>query len=257
MSDQPFIGVITPTFRRPALLGHLIWCFENQSYTNAKLIAYDDMGEMTPAKGARWEVISVNTRHATLGEKRNTIAEMLPSCDAFCFWDDDEFYGRDALKQHAIGLSKAPWIRPSEVALVHRQSCLERHKTYWLPDRSDKAYQCSWCIASSVFWAVGGFQNVSLGEDMLLAKSLLAIKTNEYDPCEHGFMPQHIASPYANEHFSWKHKDYATWPTTLKFSAKEMAIEPPPFVPSLWDRDYSHSVSDRSWKGNWFDAEVR
>lgn len=245
------IGVCVPTFRRPELLGHLIACFESQNYKDARLIAYDDCGEMSPYSGDRWEIVSRNERHKTLGEKRNAIAEMMPDVDAFVFWDDDDLYRDDALAAVENALSRADWCRPGQI-LVSDRVRLNRMKTYYRSDGRDKAFQCGWGVTKNAFWNVGGYDSVSLGEDLLLAKKLEAANTSETDPIKMGWNPYLISAPHGNEHFSWECKDYDRWNsqaiTQGEFRIVKNRLTSLPITPQ---------VRERSWKGDWYEAEVR
>jgi hypothetical protein len=249
--SQMRIGVCVPTFRRPKLLGHLISCFESQNYEDRLLIAYDDHGEIAESSGDRWKIVSRNEPHTSLGEKRNAIAEMFgDSVDAFVFWDDDDIFLPDALSAVENALSRSDWCRASQV-LVRGSRDLTRCKTYWREDKSDKAFQCTWGVTQSAFWSVGGFDSVSLGEDLRLAKKLRDAKISEADPIAMGWNPYAVSSPYGNEHFSWTVKDYEKWKDVAK-SDGEFRVADHPFSLKIGDH-----VNDRSWKGDWYDDEVR
>jgi len=245
------IGVCVPTFRRPSLLGHLISCFESQTYKESRLIAYDDCGEISPCSGERWEVVSRSERHRTLGEKRNAIAEMMPEVDAFVFWDDDDLYRDDALAAIENGLSRADWCRPSQV-LVSSGPVLSRMKTYWRQDKQDKAFQCGWGVTRNAFWNVGGYDPVSLGEDLLMAKKLSASNTSECDPIANGWTPYAITCPHSNEHFSWKCKDYEEWNSNAKSHGEFRVVQH-----RATSLPVAHGVNERSWSGDWYEDEVR
>lgn len=246
------IGVCVPTFRRPELLGHLIHCFEQQTYGNCCLVAYDDHGELQEKEGPNWKIISRNTPHETLGEKRNAIAEMMPDVDAYAFWDDDEIILPHALDAISHGLSRADFARPSQV-LVRSGARLSRTRTSWLADKSDKAYQCAWGVTKSAFDSVGGYPSVSLGEDMLLAKKLSEAMVSESDPIAMGWSPWLVASPYSNEHFSWDCKDYSKWKMITKKQKTEVVVSPHGFL----FNPVSSAVYDRPFKGDWYKEEVR
>jgi hypothetical protein len=249
---EPKIGVCVPTFRRPKLLGHLIACFENQSYENRRLIAYDDHGEMTSGGGDRWEIVSDTARYKTLGEKRNAIVRMMPECDAYVMWDDDDLFLPHALQSIADGLRRADFVRPSTVLARHGNSLIQT-EAFWREDRSDKAYQGAWGFTRSAFDAAGGYESVSLGEDLLLAKKFRDLRISECDPIsELGCSPWAIAAPHENEHFSWKCKNYAEW-KLLARSAGQFHVENHPFagLPVL------DKVMKRPWSGDWYQDEVR
>jgi len=246
------IGVCVPTFRRPKLLGHLISCFESQTYENRRLIAYDDHGETTAGGGDRWEIISDNAQFKTLGEKRNAIVRMMPECDAYVMWDDDDLFLPHALQAIVDGLLRADIVRPSTVLARHGNSLIPT-ETFWRGDKSDKAYQGSWGFTRSAFDAVGGYEPVSLGEDLLLAKAFRDRGISECDPVsELGHGPWAIAAPHDNDHFSWKCKDYAEWKRLAKTSG-EFRVEQHAFV----GLSVSEKTMKRPWSGDWYQDEVR
>jgi hypothetical protein len=106
-------------------------------------------------------------------------------------------------------------------------------------------------VTRSAFWSVGGFDFVSLGEDLRLAKKLRDAKISESDPVAMGWNPYAVSSPYGNEHFSWTVKDYEKWKDVAK-SDGEFRVANHPFSLKIGDH-----VNDRSWKGDWYDDEVR
>lgn len=246
------IGVCVPTFRRPKLLGNLIACFESQTYQNRQLIAYDDHGEIEESSGDRWQIISDNANYKTLGEKRNSIVRMMPDCDAYVMWDDDDLFLPHALQAVADGLRRADLVRASQ-SLTKNRNALLRTETFWLKDRSDKAFHCAWGFTRSAFDAAGGYEPVSLGEDLLLAKAFRSAGVSECDPVvDFGYNPWSIASPHENEHFSWKCKDYAKWKHLAK-SDGEFHVEESPIV----NLPLSSDVMKRPWSGDWYQDEVR
>jgi hypothetical protein len=206
---------------------------------------------MHSCSGDRWEIVSRNERHRTLGEKRNAIAEMMPDVDAFVFWDDDDLYTDSALAAVENALSRADWCRASQV-LIADKTHLSRMHTFWRPDQQDKAFQCSWGITKNAFWNVGGYDHVSLGEDLLLAKKLVASNTSESNPIASGWEPYAIAAPHHNDHFSWKCKDYEKWNEIMKEHGDFRVIRH-----RATSLPISHGVHERSWKGDWYEDEVR
>jgi len=246
------IGVCVPTFRRPELLGHLIECFSQQEYKNAELIAYDDCGEINEASGDGWTIVSRNERHASLGEKRNAIARMMPEKDVYVFWDDDEILLPHALTAIEHALSRADFARASQVYTTQGRN-LVRTKTYYRRDAEDKAFQCSWGITRSAFECVGGYDSVSLGEDLVLAKKLRDAGISESDPIELGWKPFLVASPYSNTHFSWNCKDYEEWNRVTEKAAVDVIVRPHEFKFT----QFGETVIDRPWSGDWYEDEVR
>jgi hypothetical protein len=246
------ITVCTPTFRRPHLLGHLISAFEQQTYKYKKLIILDDTGELQPQSGRDWQIISQPDRYATLGAKRNAIAAMADT-DALVSLDDDDFMLPDALKTIAAGLRKADWVRPSQV-LVKHANIFRKLNTWARPDMQDKAYQGAWGFTKAVFDSVGGYPELSLGEDLQLALKLEAAQVCETDPVAEGALPYFVAAPYDNQHFSWECKDYVAWDKiTAATTASAIKIKSPAFA----NNKLSTNVYPRGWSSDWYKEECR
>jgi hypothetical protein len=254
---KPQIGVCVATYKRPKLLGHVIDCFQHQTYQNCRLLAIDDSGDVSCEyeAGERWRVISEPIRFTSLGSKRNRIADDI-DCDILCMWDDDDLWLPWALEAIANASRRADWIRPSQILSRARTGRLVRSSTHCEMDTTDKAYQGAWGISRGAFDAAGGYPDgLSLGEDLGLAKRLRAARVSEADPLSMGMQPYHIAAPYDNEHFSWDHKDYDTWPGKLGHTqmTDSVNVQPPPFEIGVIEE----TVHPRAWQANWWEDEER
>jgi glycosyltransferase involved in cell wall biosynthesis len=171
------------TYRRPHLLGHLIHCFEAQDYPYREMVILDDAGELAPATGPGWRIVSVPERAPSLGAKRNLVASMrAPDADAIVPWDDDDLAMPWALSAVAAALGRADWARPS-VVLVRRGEVFQPVKTWGREDGSDKAYHPAWGYTVTAFKGVDGYpEDVSVGEDLGLALKFRAGEVSEADP---------------------------------------------------------------------------
>lgn len=114
---------LCPTYGRPRLLANAIACFEAQDHHDAKLLVLDDLGQIEPQRGERWELLSTVTRYPSLPAKYNA---MLQYCteqnyDAVAVWDDDDIYLPWHLSAIAAALANgAPSAKPSVVWSMYR-----------------------------------------------------------------------------------------------------------------------------------------
>jgi hypothetical protein len=72
------LAALCCTYQRPHLLGQLIESFRRQDYplSMRELIILDDAGQYENQHEDGWRLISVPSRFATLGEKRNACAAL-------------------------------------------------------------------------------------------------------------------------------------------------------------------------------------
>lgn len=252
---KPLVGVCTVTYKRPKLLGHLVDCFQKQYYENKFMVALDDSGEVNPASFDKCEVFAIQERCKTLGQKRNYVAEMCRQSDIICMWDDDDLWMPWSIDAIVKSMRRADWVRPSQILSRLNDGSLSRTLTHSSGCKTDKAYQGSWAMSRGAFSAVGGYpEDLSLGEDLVFAKRMRDANISECDPVAIGLDPYHIAAPYGNEHFSWTHKDYKTWPDKMKADGqREVTPCPPPFaIGKILDK-----VHPRPWQTNWWNDEVK
>jgi len=111
---------LCPTYGRPRLLANAIACFEAQDYQDAQLLVLDDLGQIEPQRGERWEVLSTPNRYPSLPAKYNAMLECWArrgeGYDAVAVWDDDDIYLPWHLSASAAALSDgAPSAKPSAV----------------------------------------------------------------------------------------------------------------------------------------------
>jgi glycosyltransferase involved in cell wall biosynthesis len=245
------IVVCCCTYRRPNLLGHLIHCFESQDYPSREMVILDDTGELEPATGSGWRIVSVHGRAPSLGAKRNLVASMLsPDADAIVPWDDDDLAMPWALSAVASALGRADWVRPSLV-LVRRGEGFQPVKTWWREDGSDKAYHPSWGYTVTAFTRIGGYpEDVSVGEDLGLALKFRAGEVSEADPIAMGYPPYYVFGPWDNEHLSYGLEDYAQWPQRVPPTSGHVPVGPAPF--SLARASICGPVLARPWSGDWW-----
>ena len=100
--------------------GAVIACFEAQDHQNAKLLVLDDLGQIEPQSGNRWEVVSTAARFPSLPAKYNAMLEYYvergEDYGAVAVWDDDDIYLPWHLSAIAAALADgAPSAKPSVV----------------------------------------------------------------------------------------------------------------------------------------------
>lgn len=260
LGKKPKITVCCVTYRRPHLLAKLIHSFENQTYDNREMLILDDSGELAEAEGHGWRLISSPDRSPTLGAKRNRLAQMVSAdTHAIVPWDDDDLACPWALEAIAAGLARGDWVRPSQALVLHRDGkTLLPITTHSAADQTDKAFHPAWGYTVGAFWGAGGYpEDASLGEDLVLARRLRDAGVTEADPILLGFKPYYLFGPWDNEHFSYVHKDYATWPDklpsaagiTVKPAVHGLVLDPSRFQPGPAMR--------RPFQNNWWGDDVR
>lgn len=242
------ITVCCCTYDRPEYLRRMLYCFERQTHEDRALIVLDDSGRLGNHEGDRWRIISEAARFASLGVKRNAVAQLAGRTDALVVWDDDDLYLPHALEATADALGDAPWSRPSIACLSRQGGTLQRVRTWNRPDETDKAFQCCWGIHRDVFWEVGGYSAMSRGEDCDLARRLLAAGVTECDPIELGHLPWYIWGPWHNRHLT--HQPYTEWPEP-GFGVQTMLPEPPPGF-DLERPVFSERINKRPGPEDWF-----
>lgn len=256
---RPHITVCVPTYRRKPELCRLLHSFEHQDYPFRNLVALDDSGELEPCTGHKWRLECVNRRAPSLGAKRNQVASLMgDETDALVQWDDDDLAMPWALSAIAKALEMADWARPSLALLRSPNSSVYHQVRTWnMPEQTDKGFHPSWGMSVAAFLAAGGYpDDVSLGEDLQLAKKLRTLHTSEADPLESGeYLPYYLTAPWPNEHFSYKIKDYEAWPQhTPKHYEGPVWAEPSiPLEASLIDE----RVYGRPFGGNWWEGDIK
>lgn len=245
------IAVCTVTYKRPALLGQAIWCFEQQTYANRTMVILDDSGELPEREGDGWRIVRAPERYPTLGAKRNACARLAPpDADVLVVWDDDDLYLPWGLEATAAACRRADWSRPSEVCLLTANGCLWRIKSH-SEGRNDKANQCSWGVAAALFWSVGGYNEAkNQGEDADLARKLLAAGASEADPITVApSLPWYIWGPHGNRHISEPGMSYESWEPG---AAGEFAVKAPRKLDLHRPRWLPQTApSPRPWQEDW------
>lgn len=189
------ITVCCCTYNRPRQLGHLIRCFEQQSYANRRMVILDDAGQYPNAAtaGDRWNLVSIAPRCKSLGEKRNACARMAldlyPETAAFAIWDDDDLYLPWALEASVAALQDAEWSRPS---LVLHPVPDDAGRWTFRQHRTGGLYHGGWVYRTEAFQRAGGYPSMSGPEDQALMRAMERLRTREADPMMFDYDPFYI-----------------------------------------------------------------
>jgi len=185
------ICVCTCTYKRPRSLGHLIRCFERQSYQDRWMVILDDEGSLGHHAGDRWHLVSIPRRFRTLGEKRNAVAALAPpDTEAFAIWDDDDLYFPWALEATAAALDRGDWSRPS-IALV---PIVEPPGNRWSfrQVQTGGLFHGGWGYRRELFDRAGWYPAESGPEDQGLMHKMEALGPAIVDPITLGFQPFYV-----------------------------------------------------------------
>jgi hypothetical protein len=170
------IGAVCITYLRPKRLGHLIWCFQQQTHENRVLVILDDAGQYDDTEGDRWRLVSRSERFPTLGDKRNAATKLLPDdVEAVAVWDDDDLYLPHALAASANALQDADWSCPSLVLHPTEDGKMQMHLTGGL-------FHGGWAYRREMFDRVGGYPAIDNGEDQGLLARLKRAGAKIADP---------------------------------------------------------------------------
>ena len=159
----PTIGCLCVTYDRPAALARMIGCFDAQTYPQRTLMILDDAGQYDNQTGDRWCLASLPVRFATLGEKRNACAALLPAASLLSVWDDDDIYLPWHLETLVAALRDADWAVPREVLIRRAGDRLSRQPGGGL-------FHSGWGFRRTLFRRVGGYPAIGNGEDRGLAE---------------------------------------------------------------------------------------
>ena len=166
MSGQ-LICAICPTFNRPELLGRAIQCFERQTYENRYLVIVDDLGQYPRTlKGDRWELVSINRRCLTLGEKNNICISLAPrDTYGYAKWDDDDFYSPWHLEAIADALDNAHFVQP-HVAIDYWHGGWKQVETFGQGGLTRHfCYHGQWGYTRHLIGITGGYRPTYAGDD--------------------------------------------------------------------------------------------
>jgi glycosyltransferase involved in cell wall biosynthesis len=186
MAEYPLISICCCTFLRPHLLPRVLRCFLGQDYRGPKeLVILDDAGQYVSRKEESWQIISIDRRFRTLGEKRNACAALARSDSKYlCQWDDDDLYEPHALSAVAAALKRGDFAWPSKAIDIDAQG----NRTI---RTSNNPLHPSWGYTREIFDKLGGYAPLNLGEDCDYWKRA-RVDCVSIDPLQLGFEPYFI-----------------------------------------------------------------
>lgn len=200
-------SVLCPTFRRMQLLEEVIDCFFSQDYSEqAEMIILDDAGDWAPANihknNRSCQIISIERRFASLGEKRNALLGLASlESNAIAFWDDDDLYLPHALTAMAAALERGELAYPSAYLEQVGNACQiteRKEQDFCLP---------SWGFSRELLKNMGGFPPISYAEDGALITEIFKRGFRTIDPIRLGFEPYYIhRRPSNTYHLSGKNR---------------------------------------------------
>jgi hypothetical protein len=235
------------TWNRPHELGRLIESFKRQDYPYRFLTILDDAGQYPDQPcGDRWQIISVNRRFRTIGEKRSACVGLTPDhADMLAVFDDDDLYLPWALSSCVAALESAPWAQARVVlewdGWISSQSW-HKQETFNRKDPFRPGYHSAWSFRREAYVAIGGYQS-SAHEDWPLAEALLRKFGPSADSTPDG--RPWMAYSRGPSHLSTRiqaHHSIGTGRECFARAWDERAgdvIEPVDLYPLIrWDRDY-------------------
>jgi glycosyltransferase involved in cell wall biosynthesis len=168
------ITCVCPTYKRPRLLGRLIHCFLQQNDPNCELVILDDAGQYRPQEGERWRLHVTDRRYPNFGAKRNAVVSLVSDdTDGILCFDDDDVYWPHAVSSVAAALEQRPWAQCRTVYESAGPSMLQRTEAFGKRPH-DWGYGGCWAWRKDAFWKVGGYYQADMGDDVGVAKKLLA-----------------------------------------------------------------------------------
>ena len=171
------------------LLENTLACFQSQTYTDRRLLIYDDGGNVTPQTGDRWHLVSTAERQPSMSDKYNTMIQMAmdywPEVTGFVVIDVDDVYLPWHFETHATTLNQAAWSQPSEV-------WADLYGFLHVIETEGRYYHGSIAIGRALLLEQGGWpltreDNFDLQQIRRLAKAARAGRTNENHPNSYVF----------------------------------------------------------------------
>lgn len=144
---------LCPTFgRKAAMLENTIQLFLNQTYKNADLFLYDDLGTLgeTVCDAPRVLLLSTNKRANSVGAKYNTMMQFAyGKYDGVVVWDDDDLMRPNYISSHVEVLTSHEWSKPSTIISAYHRPPAE--------EKADGRFHGSIAARTKTIRAVGGW----------------------------------------------------------------------------------------------------
>jgi glycosyltransferase involved in cell wall biosynthesis len=165
MSFQPAVSCICLTYGRPELLEEAIHSFLVQDYAGPKelIVLNDYAGQSLTFDHADVQVINVNKRFRTVGEKMNA-AVALASHDLLFVWDDDDVY-----LPHRLSFSVSRFDRQKGFFKPDKAWYWENGK---LSGPANNLFHVASCWSRDLFDAVAGYAAEGTGYDLIFERRL-------------------------------------------------------------------------------------
>ena len=165
MDTQPGVSCICLTYGRPEVLEEAVCSFLQQDYTGPKelIVLNDYAGQTLTFHHPEVQVINVNKRFRTVGEKRN-VAVALASHDLLFGWDDDDIY-----MPHRLSFSVSRFDPQKGFFKADKAWYLDNGK---LSGPAKNRFHSMSCYSRDLFDAVGGYAAEGTGEDQVFECSL-------------------------------------------------------------------------------------
>ncbi len=180
------IAAICCTYKRPVQLANVIACFESQDYDDRELLILDDAGQYEPQRGDRWQLISIDRRFRTLGEKRNASAALVAAdVDAYAVWDDDDAYLPWHLSAAVSALQEADYTIPTRLWTEKPGPRLRLRDNQYL-------FHGGWTFRRSVFESVNGYPAEQSGQDQSLLRRMKRAGLRRADPLDYDDRPSYV-----------------------------------------------------------------
>ena len=165
MNTQPDVSCICLTYGRPEVLEEAVYSFLQQDYAGGKelIVLNDYAGQSLKFDHPDVQVINVNKRLRTVGEKMN-MAVALASHDLLFVWDDDDIY-----LPHRLGFSASKFEA--------QKGFFKADKAwYWnsgeLSGPAQNIFHSGSCWSRDLFDAVRGYPAEGTGYDLIFERLL-------------------------------------------------------------------------------------
>jgi hypothetical protein len=161
-------------WNNPEEVGRLSACFERQSHSDRFLCVLDDGAQyQDQPSGDRWQVVSINRRFRSMGEKRAACCGLAPAdSEGICVWDSDDLYLPHALAACSRALERgAAWGQCRQSLEWLPDGTWSRCATYANAHPDWPAYHSAWAYRRDAYVKAGGYPPQG-DEDWILARKV-------------------------------------------------------------------------------------
>ena len=149
------------TYGRPALLEEAIESFIRQDWDGPKelIVLNDHPKQKLVFEHSEVRVFNLESRVATLGEKRN-LSVKLAQYDQLLIWDDDDIHLPWRISESMKGLAESPYFKCPQLWIF------ENGAIYRYISEIEEWYHCTAAYSRSLFEELGGYRAINTGEDV-------------------------------------------------------------------------------------------